>query len=439
MRPPSSARRSLTEIAAVGLACAAMACGGGGDGGGGEGTPATTATPASAQEVTIRVGQTFQRVSGFGASSAWRSTPPSTAQADQLFSASKGIGLAWLRIRIAPDGTTVEMPTVRLATARGANVWAAPWSPPGAWKTNGSDTNGGSLRPEFYGPWADRLADFAASMKVQGFPLVYLSAQNEPGWVADWETCEWTPTQLLTFVRDYLGPALASRGLDVPLLVPESNDWNRLRELADPLLADARAAAFIGVIAMHAYGGTPFAYGRPAALDKELWESEWSTPSTDTGMTSGLELAQSIHDHFVMGGVNAYHYWWLIQDQAGAAGGLIQAGVTTKRVWVMGNYSKFARPGSLRVDATVPASAYNLTVTAFRRASPGTLVVVIANRGTATQPLHVNLAGGSVGAVTPWVTSDSLDLASQASIGGGTGFDYDLPARSVTTFVGPLM
>ena len=412
-------------------------CGGGG--GAQTPTPIPTATaPTLTATVRVTAGQRYQRISGFGASSAWNSTGPSDTQADQFFSADSGAGLSLLRIRIAPDGATVEMPWVRQARDRGARIWAAPWSPPGAWKTNGSDTNGGKLKPEYYQAWADRLADFARSMSSSGTPLEYLSAQNEPGWVATWETCEWTPTELLTFVRDYLGPAVTARGLTTPILAPETNDWIKFPQYADPLLADPLATSYLGVLAMHHYGGSPYAYTTAAAKGKELWETEMSANVKGNGMDSALSMVRSIHNHLTVASVNAWHYWWLTNSNAAEADALVQAGVVTKRLWVMGNYSRFVRPGSYRVGATVEgAAAPNLLVTAFRNEAANRLIVVVANTGD-TVRTQFTLADLSVASVTPWLTSQTSDLAAQSPLAGGASFSYELPAQSVTTLVAPI-
>jgi glucuronoarabinoxylan endo-1,4-beta-xylanase len=400
-------------------------------------TPTPTPTPAETLEVRVTTAQVFQRISGFGGSSAWHATPPSDREADLLFSTGSGAGLSLLRLRIAPDGTTWETPWARAAQARGASVWAAPWSPPGAWKSNGSDVNGGRLLPEFYDDWAARLADFAVSLEQDGVPLIYLSAQNEPGWVAAWETCVWTAAELLQFVRDHLGPALQARGATVPLLVPESNDWLRLREFADPLLADPLAASYVGVIAVHAYGGSPFAYTTPSDKGKEFWETEWSTPVLGAGMASGLDVARSIHNHLTTANMNAWHYWWVTDGNVNQAGALIQAGTATKRLWVMGNFSRFVRPGSRRVSAEIqnPPATPAVYVCAFRNDAAARLIVVAINATTVTRPIRCNLADAQADLVEPWVTSELLDLARQTALAGGASFSYDLPPQSVTTFV----
>jgi glucuronoarabinoxylan endo-1,4-beta-xylanase len=407
--------------------------------------PVTTPTPTpavvTASTVTVTAATKYQKISGFGGSSAWHATPPSDADADKLFSAQSGAGLSLLRIRIAPDGTTAEMPTVAKATQRGAKVWAAPWSPPGAWKTNGSDINGGKLKPELYQSWADRLADFVRNMADQGVTLTALSAQNEPGWVANWETCEWTASELLTFIRDYLGPSLRSRGLTTPILAPEYNDWIGFGAFADALLNDATAASYLGVIAMHHYGGAPFAYTNAASKGKELWETEMSVKTTGNGMASALDMANSIHAHLTVANVNAWHYWWISDgDSPTQPYALIEGGVVTKRLWVMGNYSKFVRPGSYRIaaEAATGGTLQGLLLTAFRDEAAGNLMVVAANPTSQTVRLPITLADLRMGSVTPWLTSETLDLVAQTSVPGGSTFTYDLPAQSVVTLVGKI-
>jgi hypothetical protein len=109
----------------------------------------------------------FQKIDGFGASSAWNSGI-TTAQADMFFSTNTGIGLSLLRSRIAPDGTTVETNIMEMAQARGARVWSTPWSPPAAIKGTNADgvfsVNGGPLIGSVanYQFYASQLAGYVA-------------------------------------------------------------------------------------------------------------------------------------------------------------------------------------------------------------------------------------------------------------------------------------
>lgn len=394
------------------------------------------ATAASALATTLRVdaGIRYQRITGFGASSAWIGGAITEQSADLFFSPTRGIGLSLLRMHITPDGTSTELTTAKRAVARGVSVWAAPWSPPGDWKTSGTDTNGGSLLPEYYDAWAERLVGFVTSMADEGVPLVGLSAQNEPNWTADWETCVYSPDELTTFVRDHLGPALRGASPDTKLIAPETIDWSTLKGFADPLLADPDANAEIGVIAVHAYGGTPYAYTAPAENGKEFWETEVSYDDADTtSVNAALHTAREVQRHLAVGGVNAFHYWWLVSS-SGAALMNGETGALTPQAYGLGHYSKFVRPGFERIDV---ANDYQpgLSVSGFIDPVSHVTVVIVVNEASDALPLSLELAGVAPVAVEPWVTNASGWLAPQAPFAFTNPLPVTVDALSVTSFV----
>jgi glucuronoarabinoxylan endo-1,4-beta-xylanase len=384
--------------------------------------------------VTVTWTDLHQRITGFGASSAWVAQNIPDADADFAFG-SGGLALSLLRIRIDPSGTTWETATAQKALARGAKVWATPWSPPAEWKTNNSTSNGGYLIDTHYGDWANRLADFAVSMKNQGINLVAVSAQNEPDYVNTWETVQWTGAQLLTFFRDSLGPAFASKAPTVKLLAPESQNWGRLAEFGDGLLNDATARGYLGIVATHSYGTTPFRYTLAFQNNKEVWMTEvYDTTTTDTTMTNALNNVKMMHDHLTIADVSAWHFWWLWNSTFGN-GVLFNSTNHPKRAYAMGNYSRFIRPGYTRIGATANPKT-GVYVSAFRDTATGKFTIVAINQSTSAVSQRFVLGGFTTTSVTPWQTSPTADLASQASIAASDNFTATLPATSVTTFVG---
>jgi glucuronoarabinoxylan endo-1,4-beta-xylanase len=382
----------------------------------------------SAGELVVDTSVRHQHITGFGASSAWVTQSLSDEMADLLFTPDKGIGLSLLRMHIYPDGTSTEHSTALSAYARGARVWAAPWSPPGAWKTSGTDNQGGSLLPEYYEAWADRLVAFAASMAEGGVPLVALSAQNEPNWVAEWETCVYTPEELKTFIRDYLGPALRRESPGTLLLAPESIDWITLPSYAGPLLEDPDTNAEVGIVAVHAYGGTPFSYAAPAEHGKEFWETE---VSYDEGDDTALVTAREVHKHLVIGEVNAFHYWWLISE---TSAGLVKAGELTPQAYGLAHFSKFIRPGFVRVD--MPATPRTGVFTsAYLEPESGRTVIVLVNETDVDLEWSFRIDGDALATVAPWVTSASENLAPQPPFAFSNPFGYTFAAKSITTLV----
>jgi glucuronoarabinoxylan endo-1,4-beta-xylanase len=392
--------------------------------------------------VQVDLSVQYQRIDGFGASSAWTATNLSDALSDQFFSPDTGIGLSLLRVQIKPDGTTAELATAKKAVARGAKVWGAPWSPPGEWKDNGMTTNGGSLLDEHRQDWANRLAAFATSMAGQGIPLVAISAQNEPNYTATWDTCRYTPAQMVTFIRDFLGPALAAAGQNVPVMAPETQGWDGFGAFATPLMADSVATGMIGPLATHHYAGMPYDYEPAKAAGKVLWETEVSddvvNKNLDTTMDSGMRVAAMIHDNLVKGGVSAFHYWWLMPGSGGGNGALTANNVLLPRAWVMGNWSRFVRPGFVRVDATPMSQGY-VYVTAFVDPAGTRVVLVAVNQLSDDLSQAFTIAGGTVAQLRPWVTATGMNLAAQSPVSVADGaFTYTLPGHSVTTFVGDV-
>ena len=402
-------------------------------------------------DVVVNPDDVHQTMAGFGAADVWQNAL-TTAQGALFFDPIKGIGLSILRIGIDSNGTPMgsgALPDVKLAASYGAIVWAAPWSPPAGDKDNANVNDGGHLLAADYDSWATTLAGFAATIKQQtGVALYGISAQNEPDFVASsYESCIYSAAQMVAFVK-VLGPKLAALSPAVKLLAAEPDTWSHLWSSGDQygsaILADPTAASAVSILATHDYGFNPVA--PPASLDKPLWETEVSGvsgsaqagPSTD--IANGIAVAQWIYAGIVTGGASAWHYWWLIPSNADNEGLLLQGGDITsppKRLYTMGNFSKFVRPGYRRVDVSGPVPS-GVQLAAFQNPSDATMAIVAINTNASATPLPVFVEGTSWPAqVTPWVTSSSADLASQAVVAvSGARFSTTLAAQSVTTFVG---
>jgi glucuronoarabinoxylan endo-1,4-beta-xylanase len=367
----------------------------------------------------------------------------SAADADLLWSTTSGAGLSLHRIRIAPDGTTTETNIAKLAVARGATVWATPWSPAAAYKSNGN-VNGGTIVDGSRQAWAGSLANFVSTMKSAGVTIFAVSAQNEPdASISTYESCTYTASALATFVGSFLGPALANSG--VKLVGPETQNWCNFKSYADAIMNNSSAASYISIIATHEYGCADAAHVVPyttgTSAGKEFWETEiydqGNNNVADSGMGSALRVVTLIHNAIAVANMNAWHYWWVYPNSAG--NGALWDYTTkqaTKRLYVMGNYSRFVRPGYQRVNTsgTVPSG---VLLSAYKSASDGTVVVVAANNNNSATSLSVFISGAAPCSVTPWVTSSADSLASKTALTvGGSRFTFSLGAQSVTTFVG---
>ena len=392
-------------------------------------------TSGGGPTVAISWSDVHQEIDGFGASDAWTGLGITNAQADLFWSTTNGVGLSLLRVQVQPNGTYPDVATMQKAQTRGVRIWAAPWTPPAAMKTNSSLSNGGNLLASEYGAYANYLAGYVSTLKNSyGINLYALSIQNEPNWTASWDSCIWSGQNFHDFIT-HLHPALVAKGLNTKVIFAESAQWSF--DLTTATLNDPSTAAAVSILAAHNYdGGGAKAFPLGQNMGKHLWETEVSTfESFDPSISNGLKWAQKISDWMTIADANAWHYWWLISGSSDNEGLLGSGGQVTKRLYVMGNFSKFVRPGYYRIGATAsPVSG--VSISAYKDPATGKFAIVAINHNSSAVGLDFSFNGFSASSVDPWVTSSTLNLVKQASIPAGSQFKATLAAQSVTTFVG---
>lgn len=420
---------------------------GGGPGDGGVLTPTACSTGAAqAGDITVDLSALQQRITGFGVSSAWAGSYRNASDADYLWSTTKGAGLTLLRIRYG-DGLTIA----KSAAQNGATVWMTPWgtgsngATGGTFTTTQTNPNGckGSM-PVLTNPQglASALVSWVANAKTQGVPIYAVSAGNEPDSCGINSTTSYSAAQLASWI-DILGPAMAA--INVKVMAPETMNVCGFTSYFNAIKADSAAWNGVNIFASHEYGcGTLPSQPTIAAAGKEYWETEVDTgtgkgDSTGDGIASALPMATTLHNDITKANLNAWHIWWLYN--ASGNGGCLYDTTTntwTKRLWALGNYARFVRPGYMRVSTsgTVPAG---VLLSAFQNPSDGTLVVVAINSNTSATPLAVHVNGVVPCTLTPWVTSAADSLASKSPITvSNARFSATLDAQSVTSFVGKL-
>ena len=406
----------------------------------------------------------YQTMRGFGAASAWNSgvlnsiaaalfADDSAAPVASTASHINGhIGLSMLRTRIDPTGSFAnEAGAMTLAKGQNPNmiIWSTEWSPPAAYKNN-NNVNGPGANNTFNSTaanstaYANYLVNYIKTIQsTYGVTLYAVSPQNEPDWNTSYESCLWTGAQFQDFVKTYLAPAIAAAGLSTKIMITESFADNL--SLAAPAMNDPVAAPLVSIIGGHLYGGGPFALssgGFSHLTNQENWQTEISDVSAtpnDTSMVSGLQEATWIHNCVVNASMNAFHHWWIVTESttggvADNSGLCDNKSNPTKKFYVLGNFSKFIRPGFQRI-AIPAAPAANITCSAY--ASASRLVIVAINKGTSSSSQTFTLGGGlNAASVVPWVTDPSNNLVQQAAVAvSGGSFTFNLPAQGVVTFV----
>jgi alpha-L-arabinofuranosidase len=111
--------------------------------------------------------------------------------------------------------------------------------------------------------------------------------------------------------------------------------------------------------------------------------------------------------------------------------------VETKLLWAFGNFSRFVRPGMVRIEASVqndlslPEQARDLQVAAFKDNSRSELVLVLINHQEKERKLSIGGIAAPKNKVTMYVTDESRDLE-KITVHVD---EITMPKRSVSTLI----
>ena len=398
---------------------------------------------AQSSDLTINPSSLQQKITGFGVSSAWSGSYANASDPDYLWSTTTGAGLSLLRIRYG-DGLSIA----QAAAKAGVTVWMTPWGTGANGSPGGSDTttqtaNGcKSSVPVLTNPsaLAASLVSWVQNAKTQGVPIYAVSGENEPDSCGINQTTSYSAAQLATWIGTYLGPAMAPLGVKV--MGPETQNGCGFSSYFSALQSNMDAWNALDIFASHEYGcGTLPSEPSIAAANKEYWETEVDTgtasgDSPGDGIASALLTATTIHNDLTKANLNAWHYWWMYCSNN--SGCLYDTGtkVWAKRLWAMGNFSRFVRPGWKRV-ATSGTAPSGVLVSAYINPMNGALSIVAINSNTASKSVSFYISSGAPCALTPYETSASENLAAGPVVSvSRSRVTVTLAAQSVTTFTG---
>lgn len=395
-------------------------------------TPAAGAStgPATAQgDVIVNPSAERQTIQGFGGMNhtVWINdlTPD---QRNTAFGNGEGqLGFSVLRIPVHENRAnwSREVATARRAIEHGAKVIAAPWNPPAEMTENFS--RGRRLRHDRYGAYAQHLNDFNRLMRDNGVNLYAISVQNEPDYAHDWTW--WTSGEMVRFLRENAG------SIETRIIAPESFQY--VKSFSDPILNDPGALANLDILGAHLYGTRnqdfPYPLFRQRGGGKELWMTEVYHPNSSDSADlwpQALDVGEHIHRALVDGEFQTYLWWYIRRSYSP----MREDGRISKRGANMAHFSKFVRPGHIRVDAT-PNPQSNVYTSAYK--GGGNRVVIVAvNKRTSPVSQRFTLRNNTSSRVSSWLTDISRNLEPRGGTTVSNGsFTGELPALSVTTFV----
>lgn len=348
----------------------------------------------------------YQKITGFGGfvcSPTFGYNHMTTLEIQTLWGAASEGGYNIMRLYIPENSNNWSsvLPTAQLAKSMGLTIFASPWTMPAAWKTNNhvnavyTDPNGvqqiGFLKPENYQDYALYLNSFVTYLQTNGVELDYISIQNEPDEMAQYQGCIWTPAQIATFVKDY------GHLINCKVIAPESVGFTD--NFASAMLNTATMANF-EVYGGHQYGLMQSTYKQFQNNNKELWQTEylinWNSSTTQTPRDFNWSLdafnfASSINNS-MLGNINAWihyaskRYYGLMGD--GTYG--TPVGVMSKRGYILSHYAKYTT-GKTRIDAKWDDKSGALQGSSYISADGSQVVLMVINSSNNSYNLKVDL------------------------------------------------
>jgi glucuronoarabinoxylan endo-1,4-beta-xylanase len=385
----------------------------------------------------------YQTIKGFGGMNhpEWTGSDLTEAQRQTAFgNGDDELGLSIVRIYVNNDKNQwyKALATAQDVVARGGIVFATPWNPPSemcetftrtytTWNgQTATQENQKRLRHDKYADYAAYLNEFVHYMKDNGVELYAISIQNEPDYGEDWTWM--TSDECVDFLENYADQ------IDCPVMSPESFSYNK--EYYTKILNSSKAFANTDIFGTHFYGTSRENMDFPAleSCGKEIFMTEVYVPNSSSDADTypeALDVSENIHNALVVGNMNAY-VWWYIRRSYGP---MKEDGTISKRGYCMAQYSKFVRPGDVRIEAT-EQPADNVYISAYKNDS-GQVTVVAINKGTESYSQNFTVSSGEkITGVSRYRTSASESLAYTADLTAGeTSFWAQLPAESVSTFI----
>jgi hypothetical protein len=352
-----------------------------------------------------------------------------------------------------------------------------------AFSSNGEEAN---IAPENYKAFAKFLVDVTNHLKENGTPLDYLSPFNEPQW--DWtgngqEGSPYRNSEVFAITK-ILDSTLTAHNLETKIQIAEAGKLNYLYEKADKPTRGEQIRTFFNQSSSlylgdfphvdHVISGHSYFTSAPAATLKsvrekvaasiseasvpiEFWQSEYcilgdqeevKASGKDTGMAPALYVARIIHHDLAAANASAWH-WWLSVSVYDYKDGLIYAEKKktdgeiedSKLLWALGNFSRFIRPGSLRLGLSSELNlndADGLMFSSYLNSADNEVVTVIVNYGQIDSAIALRTEGGEVTSWQPYLTGSAPDEKLKPLAVLQANQSVFVPKRSVLTLVGKL-
>lgn len=383
--------------------------------------------------------QKFQEIDGFGytltggSATLINKLPAAEKEAllKELFSTNNnGIGVSYLRISIGasdlsadafsyndlPAGETdvnqdkfsiakemtdlipILKKIVKINPA--IKIMGSPWSAP-TWMKDNNSFKGGSLKPEYYGSYAQYFVKYINAMNAEGITIDAITIQNEPLHPGNVPSMYMEAGHQAEFIKTALGPVFKSAGIKTRIIIYDHNADKPEYPLT--ILNDAEAKQYVDGSAFHLYGGKIDALSQVhnAHPDKSIYFTEqWVGGPSNFGEDLKWHVSTLIIGATRNWSRNVLE-WNLAADPAyqphtiggctTCLGALTISPAVSRNVayYIIGHASKFVPAGSVRIASNLVDKLDNV---AFETPD-GKTVLVVVNNGNREQSFNIKYKG----------------------------------------------
>ncbi len=304
----------------------------------------------------------------------------------------------------------------------GFKIISSPWTAPPWMKTN-NDWVGGKLKNECRKTWALYFEKYLEAYKKEGIDIWGLTVENEPlGNGNNWESMHYSPKEMTDFVEHYLGPQLKSGGWSNVKILGYDQNREHLEEWIDEMYRNDNTRNYFDGTAIHWYASTyevfpdalEYAHQKTpekhiiqteACIDAEVpkWKDDswyWQKEATDWGWDWAPEKDKKYHpkyrptyryardiigclNHWVdgwvdwnmflnrKGGPNWFKNWCIAPVIVDTENDEVYF---TPLFYVMTHFSKFIRPGAIRIHLDINDN--NMIGTAVQNPDKSVVIVL---------------------------------------------------------------
>lgn len=318
----------------------------------------------------------------------------------------------------------------------GFKIIASPWTSP-PWMKDNKNWVGGKLLPEYYDTWALYFSKYIDAYKKEGIDIWGVTVENEPhGNGNNWESMLFSPQEMTSFVQNNLGPKLEKDGKGNIKILGYDQNRAGIKEWVDEMYKDEASSKYYSGTAVHWYESTyevfpedlQYAHNKApnkyliqteACVDSEVphWQDDawyWKKEATDWGWDWASEKDKYLHPKYapvnryavdIIGCLNNWVDGWvdwnMVLDTKGGPNWFKNWCVApvivnpetdevyfTPLYYVMSHFSKFMRPGAVKIGCTIDNK--ELVATAVKNPD-SSIALVVFNPTDKIQNLEIKL------------------------------------------------